>query len=88
MDQDSSSLRGAQRRRARLRQRAKATGRSSVFASPAMAVACMGIALTSIVAYWKGVPPWALLVLGGFGVVLALGALLYWRSQRAAPPDS
>lgn len=62
--------------------RSKKRGSSNFLASPASAIFCMAIALGSIVAYWGGLPSWALLALGFGAVVVLTVVTLFWRAKR------
>ena len=71
------------RRRIRKQRIARATGRGGggFFSSPQSAVVCMLVALGSILAFWGGLPRWALLALGVGALAVVLLAALLWRSR-------
>jgi len=81
-DQEELQLRRARKRHDRARSRRRSRLAGTFFASPYSAIICMLVALGSIVAFWRGVPSWALLALG-FGAVLIIGvAGFFYRSKK------
>lgn len=78
-----------ERRRSRQQRiaRAKSRGRQSqgggnFFATPSAAIVSMFVALGSIIAFWRGVPDWALIAMGMGAVIILGGTTLLLRSKK------
>lgn len=88
-DQDIMERRRTRRRRIeRVTKRSGGGSRYGVLGSPVAAVFCMVIALGSIVAFWGGLPGWALLAMGFGAVLIMIVATLLWRARHKAPPEA
>lgn len=80
--QNEVEQRRARKRHERARSRRRSRLAGTFFASPYSAIICMLVALGSIVAFWRGVPSWALLALG-FGAVVIIGvAGFFYRAKK------
>jgi hypothetical protein len=87
---DQDLLERRQLRQRRIQRATKRSGggsKQNLLASPGAAVFCMAIALGSILAFWGGLPSWALLVMGLGAVLVLIAATLFWRARHKAPPE-
>ncbi len=81
LEMDDRELLERRRTRQQRIQRSKKRGTANFLASPYAAIFCMAIALGSILAYWGGVPSWALLALGFGAVLVLIVAMFFLRSK-------